>query len=316
MNTNKQFISIDWGTTNFRCRLVERDSGNILRDYTSDQGILKTYDAFLKQDALSQIDYFADYLRSTITNIQQDIIHLPILLSGMASSTIGLKELPYAEFPIHTSGESLKWEKVDVTNELDLILISGVKSNTGMMRGEEIQAIGLAEFMNHNEKSILVLPGTHSKHMTYENGVFTELRNYMTGELFDVLSDKSILAKSVQKSDMDDLGKSHFLHGLDKGVKENLSANLLTVRANDVIYSMPSQQNYHFLSGLIIGSEIKDFVGGTEKLYLAANEPLFSVYKLALEHICSHDCLSFFDEAISDQALIKGQLKVLRQYER
>lgn len=316
MKTNKQFISVDWGTTNFRLRLVDRETEDILFDYKTDHGILKTYDEFLQQDTLSQTDYFADHLRKIIVDIPHDISHLPILLSGMASSTIGLRELPYAEFPFSKTGESLIWENVELNNEMNLILVSGVKSNSGMIRGEEIQAIGLAEFMNHDGRSILVLPGTHSKHMTFENGAFTKLRNYMTGELFDVLSQHSILAKSVEPGKLDDSLKAQFLRAVNASIEGELSANLLSVRANDVIHNMSANQNYYYLSGLVIGAELRDFVGSDDFVYLAASEPLFSLYKLALEHIGSKEKVGFFDDAMSDQALVKGHVKILRQFEK
>jgi 2-dehydro-3-deoxygalactonokinase len=315
MITNKKFLSVDWGTTNFRLRLVDRESENILIDYKSDDGILKTYDDFVNQITLGQQEYFINHLRAIILNIPHDVMQHPILLSGMASSSIGLKELPYAEFPFDKSGESLIFEKLHLDNELNIILVSGVKSNTGMMRGEEIQAIGLAEFMKDDKRGVLVLPGTHSKHMIYENGIFTELRNYMTGELFDVLTQNSILAKSVEKSNFDDKVKSHFLRGLDIGGQGDLSAHLLSVRANDVIHKIAASHNYHFLSGVIIGAELKDIISSEDYVYLAANEPLFSIYKTALTHIGNGGKLSFFDGDVSDQALIKGQLKILRKYE-
>ena len=313
---NHQFISIDWGTTNFRLRLVDRASVSIISDYKSDRGILKTYDQYNAQNEISQTDFFADIILKAVTDISHDLACLPIVLSGMASSSIGLQELPYADFPFKEDGTSLTREVPSLKNGLTIILVSGVRSDTGMIRGEEIQAIGLAEYMIGEEESgILILPGTHSKHMTYDKGIFSDLKNYMTGELFDVLSQKSILAKSVRKSDMTDAYNKSFITGLDIGAKGDLNTHLLSVRANDVIHHTDAHENYFYLSGLLIGDELKKLNHQSETIYLSASQPLFNLYKLALEHLYPAKNLTYFDQDISDEALIRGQLKILKQYE-
>ena len=308
------FVSVDWGTTNFRLRLADRTSGEIIQEFKSDQGVLKVYDKFVKQQEISQKDFFASYLLTTLSGFYIETLDLPIVLSGMASSTIGLQELPYAEFPFDQEGDSLKWIKSTLHNGLKIILVSGVRSDTGMIRGEEIQAIGLAKHITNEADNVLILPGTHSKHMIFTNKTFSGLRNYMTGELFEVLSSKSILAKSVQKSTMNSYCKNQFLVGLEQGIKGSLGANLLSVRANQVLHDMHPSENYFFLSGLLIGEELKD-LGDKVNVYLSATEPLYSLYKIALQHVLPTEKLFFFDENITDSAVILGHIKILKQVE-
>ena len=74
-----------------------------------------------------------------------------------------------------------------------ILLISGIKSDLGMMRGEEVQAIGLEEQLRPHGDGVLLLPGTHSKHLTYRKEAFTALQTFMTGELFEVLSRKKTI---------------------------------------------------------------------------------------------------------------------------
>ena len=191
----KYFISCDWGTSNFRLRLVETESLNVLDEHATDQGVKRVFEKFLEQDILNQKQFFTDYLVRQTQNLPLNHQKHLVVLSGMGSSSIGLHELPYAEMPIAMDGKSLLWENLYLDFvDLNLLLISGVKTKTGMMRGEEIQAIGLEDELRQFDSGILILPGTHCKHMYYQSGIISGLRNYMTGELFEVLSSKSILS--------------------------------------------------------------------------------------------------------------------------
>src|SRR4029079_4771062 len=83
-------------------------------------------------------------------------------------------------------------------------LISGVCSETEMMRGEETEDLGLLSGGRHAriaEDGIAVLPGTHSKHVRLCHRQITGFHTYMTGELFDVLSGQSLLRASVQPTE-------------------------------------------------------------------------------------------------------------------
>lgn len=314
MTCTTQFISIDWGTTHLRLRLIDRASGEIIQSVTSDMGALKVYDDFISQDVLDQRSYWAKQLLLTVQQLSIEALDLPIIISGMASSSIGLKELPYASFSFDASGQSLIYDKVSLSLGLTVILVSGVSSSHGMIRGEETLVIGLAEHMDYASHGLLILPGTHSKHMIFEYGTFTGLKNYMTGELFDVLSNKSILAKSVQQSGMNSKNKIQFIRGLDKGRDEKLSANLLSVRANEVISGLSTSENYYFLSGLLIGDELRD-INKERKIYLSASEPLYSLYKIALQNMLPEENLVFFDEQITNQAIVDAHMKILKRFE-
>ena len=116
----------------------------------------------------------------------------------MASANIGMCELAYAEMPLQSDGSNLLWKEIFLAPKQQLLLISGAKGKNGMMRGEEIQAIGLADQLENSGGGILILPGTHSKHLRYENKAFTDLKTFMTGELFAVLCKHSILENNVK----------------------------------------------------------------------------------------------------------------------
>ncbi len=66
------------------------------------------------------------------------------------------------------------------------------------MRGEETQLIGCLK--SGKQDGFFIFPGTHSKHVEVEDGMVKDFKTYMTGEFFELLSQKSILLNSVEEN--------------------------------------------------------------------------------------------------------------------
>jgi len=316
MDNKAFFISCDWGTTNFRMRLVETSTLKIIKTIKTDQGVKSLYNTYLEQNAQTQTQFFATYLEKQIQQLPTEHRNHLVIVTGMASSTIGLQELAYAKMPFHQSGAGLNWKMLVMESGINVLLISGVQTETGMMRGEETQALGIGELLKATGDGILLLPGTHSKHITYEKGSFTSLKSFMTGELFEVLSKKSILASSVAASEWSNDAEKAFKDGLMHSLNTELTAGLLMVRTNDVVRSYTNTYNYYFLSGLLIGDELAYLQKTKAKVFLAASKPIFNFYKTALEVLLPSKKVIFFEETILEDALLKGQKKILDLYEK
>ena len=134
MELPSSFISIDWGTTNFRMRVVDTATSQIMFQLNNSKGILVLYQDFQNQNQLNQFDFFIAFLRQQLNSIPEEFRQQILVISGMASSTIGLKELDYASFPFSMSGEGLIIEKLHISGLPPILLVSGVKNQTGMMR--------------------------------------------------------------------------------------------------------------------------------------------------------------------------------------
>lgn len=311
MTIPKYFLSCDWGTTNFRLKVVGTTSLDILAERSTEGGIRSLYQLYSEGSTEGQTQFFSDYLAQQIRMLPSQYRDGLIVATGMASSNIGLRELEYATFPFPVSGESLIWERISLEDKVDLLLVSGVRSATGMMRGEEVQAIGLSEYLSPHAKGILILPGTHSKHLAFELGNFISLKNFMTGELFEVLSKNSILANSVVAGPFTKSGKEAFLEGLGQSFSERLGSNLLTVRARHLLDNYDNKDNYYFLSGLLIGEEVAYLKNEKDMVFLAAPKPVLELYKLALEHLVPENRLVCLDEEALERSVLVGQRKIL-----
>ncbi|ADV47761.1 2-keto-3-deoxy-galactonokinase [Cellulophaga algicola DSM 14237] len=315
MKKREYFISCDWGTSNFRLRVVENSSLKILAEHKTDQGIKSLYEKYLTQTVKDQTTYFAEYLASEISNLPKIHRKHIVVAAGMASANIGLYEMDYADFPLNGNGDNLKWKHLKLPNNLELLLISGAKTNSEMMRGEEIQAVGLNDQLTPYQKGVLILPGTHSKHLTYRNSQYLDLKNFMTGELFEVLSQKSILSNSILKENTI-INENVFIEGVKLGLKGLLSERLFSVRARHILDHKPKEDNYYFLSGLLIGDEIKYLANTVDTIFLVAPDPVFSLYKIALEQIIIKEKLILLDGHYLEKALLIGQQKILKNYDQ
>ena len=307
----EQFISCDWGTTNFRLKLVEANSLQVLAEHQTDQGIRVMNQGFLDHAETDRVLFFANYLKQQLPELPLRNSHYQIVISGMASSNLGLQELPYADMPFDQSGAGLKWQNIVSQNGLELLLISGVKSESGIMRGEEIQAIGLEQQLKLFDKGILILPGTHSKHLTFEQGKFTSLKTFMTGEIFELMSKQSIVVNSVASSKWGPSRESAFISGLNTGLKGGLTANLFSIRADHVINNTSKEDNFYKLSGMIIGDELGYLQGHETNVVLAAPDPVLTLYQTALKQIILSQQLEILDKKDLERALLMGQKKIM-----
>ena len=112
------FTSCDWGTTNLRVRIVRDDA--VIKELRTEQGASR----------LKSPEEFRTALGAAMDSLGAT---KPVVISGMAGSSIGWKELPYARLPFRLDGSDA------VVNEIepDTFLISGVRSEDDVMRGEE-----------------------------------------------------------------------------------------------------------------------------------------------------------------------------------
>src|SRR5688500_14726549 len=176
------FLSCDWGTSMFRVRWIS--AGLVTREHTDDTGCKKLFDSS-GDSASARAAAFEDHLRTVLSGWEIADAKMPLIISGMASSTIGWKELPYAPLPLNLDGSNLRvaplhWNKPASVG--DTFLVSGAASESEMMRGEETEAIGLLKALTSpKERALLILPGTHSKHLRILGQQVVDIRTHMTG---------------------------------------------------------------------------------------------------------------------------------------
>lgn len=287
-----------------------------MEEHQSDVGILKCNDNFKNQRQTNRVKFFADYLLDEVKNCSWDGPEkTTIMASGMVSSSIGMTEMEYTTVPISFNGKELISRKISLDASTNLVIISGARTDGDVMRGEETQAIGLADHLPQDTNGLLILPGTHSKHLPFEANCFVDIHTYMTGELFDILANKSILQSNVLPTDWSHSYTNSFLCGVERGLEEGLLSSLFTVRSKNLILKNSTRENYYYLSGLLIGAELSTLTNQTTLIFLAASGIAHKLYKLALESFLPVGQLECFDRHQVKKAVLNGQRKILETYD-
>ncbi len=321
---DKHFLSCDWGTSNFRLRLVSSEDLQVLDEATSDQGVgelSKAWQAKGSGNEEERTRFYMDVLREHVAALKSrsgiSLDGARIIISGMASSTIGLINLPYEALPVPTDGSGLSTHTYEPDESFPhpVLIISGLRSDDDVMRGEETQLIGCLsqEMVAYSGPQLIVHPGTHSKHMTIENGRITGFRTYMSGEFFKLLSTHGILRDNVKINPFRDEARQAF----EKGVADSVGVPLLhaafKVRTNDLFGALSKEDNYHYLSGLLIGSELQELsLEPHARKFLCCGPGLFRQYSLALHTLALDATMEIFPPEWEEGAVVRGHAKVLK----
>ncbi|MDO7846585.1 2-dehydro-3-deoxygalactonokinase [Hymenobacter sp. M29] len=323
MDLNTTFLSCDWGTSSFRLRLVERETLKILAEESSKEGNAATAELWKQagQPPEQRVVFYRAIIQKHLKKLEEAVKttldEVPVVISGMASSTIGMLEVPYKPLPFSTDGSDLAVKILAPTLDFKhaVLLISGVKSDDDVMRGEEVQLVG-CRFEKVPEKQLFLHPGTHAKHVLVQNGQAISLKTHMTGEFFSLLSTKSILAASVEEGGKLEEGSN--LTWFEKGVHDSQQANLLhnafLVRTNDLFKKASKPENYFYLSGLLIGSECHDLLAHTPaRITLAGESVLVALYGAAL-HALGVDKQCPVQTKTAEGVTLTGQAAVLQHH--
>jgi 2-dehydro-3-deoxygalactonokinase len=164
-----------------------------------------------------------------------------------------------------------------------------------VMRGEELKIAGaVAAEPSLGELAWFVLPGTHSKWALVQEKRIVSFATYMTGELYAVLREHSILGR-LMPTEPADAGVAAL--GFDAGLEAarasspgDLGHQLFAARTLGLTDRLPRSALADYLSGLLIGHELVSALAGSRatreggaRVVLLGDAALCRRYALALE---------------------------------
>ena len=327
---DSSFISCDWGTSSFRLRHVNGDDLSTQEEFRSNRGIKDIFASLISKSTPDREKAFATYLGTAADKLIEkspSAEGLPILLSGMASSTIGWRELPYAKLPFHLSGQNIAYEVIPLNTQrqrgIPTILFSGVASDSEIMRGEECELIGIASMPEYRAQlcnCVIVLPGTHSKHVQVIDRQIVDFHTSMTGELFDTIAQHTILSSSIAseseaKQSIDSQqSATAFAEGVATAKKLGFMRSLFQIRTRSVLHGKRPDENREFLSGLLIAAELLslDDKHSSKPIVLAAGGQFAKSYKSACSILNLEDRVTSIPSEDVTKAATRGHA-TLRQ---
>jgi len=278
-----RLIALDWGTSSLRAYLLG-DAGVVLDRRAEPLGILNVTD----RD-------FASVFAAVTEEWRRANPGIPALASGMIGSAQGWVEAAYVDVPADLDAVARGLVTVPGTT---LRLVPGLAqrgASPDVMRGEETQIFGaLAQRSELGGRATLVMPGTHSKWVRLAEGGIAGFTTYMTGELFAVLRAHSILGRlaSPDTRPIGEAAEAAFTRGVHHagGASQGLATLLFSARSAVLVGDLSSDDSLEYLSGLLIGDEVRAGLADEKRPDAIIGEPaLCARYAMALATFGVHD---------------------------
>lgn len=243
-NQNIDYFAVDWGTSNVRAWGIDF-TGRVVFSARSEKGMSR----------LSRTDYENELLRLISPALSDNAT--PVLICGMAGAKTGWKDAGYVDVPCRVSDMSALTPVRTSSNRIRVEILSGLKQEQpeDVMRGEETQIAGFLA-QDPAFSGVVCCPGTHSKWISVSNGMITGFNTFMTGELFHLLSTRSVLKDAVA-GEWDFKEFEAFLTAFLHSPSSDAMASLFHIRAQNILKGAPPMQGRTKLSALLIGSEVK-----------------------------------------------------------
>ena len=253
-----QLIALDWGTSSLRAYKLG-PAGKVLDQRALAFGIMHLPSEPRDIAGVRCSDGFElafDAACGDWLDAQPD---LPVIACGMVGSAQGWSEAAYRNTPVDVASLGQALHSVRSLRGVAVHIVPGVIEQVGLpnvMRGEETQVLGVLQGLA--AEVLIGLPGSHSKWVEVVDGCITHFDTFMTGELFAVLSQHSILGRTQKTAD-------HFqAEAFDRGMQVALSndgqrgvlSTLFSARTLGLTAELAPDQQPDYLSGLLIGHEL------------------------------------------------------------
>ncbi|HVM21815.1 MAG TPA: 2-dehydro-3-deoxygalactonokinase [Sphingomicrobium sp.] len=245
MGWSQGFIAVDWGTSNRRAYRIDA-AGRNCAEFEDDKGVLSVGDGGFP---------------AAIGEIRERLGDLPLLLAGMIGSSRGWKEAPYVASPagLDEIAKALVWAGEREAIVPGVSFVGGGRAD--VMRGEEVQLLGAVAAGLIEPHGLVCHPGTHNKWAIMRDGRIEEFRTVMTGELFALLKEHSILSDLLGAPvEVNDAFRAAARHGLSN---QAVAAELFGVRARILLGLAAPEEAAAYISGLLIGADVRTGLAGS-----------------------------------------------------
>lgn len=324
---SKCFLVIDCGTTNLRVTLLDENKAK-LDAVKAEGGVRHT-----------SIDGHNGRLRtmlheSIVTVLEKNGYAMEdvekCVASGMITSALGLLEIPHVPAPAGAAQLRAKMqEKVfeDIA-PFPIAFIPGVRNFAGpvdlenfsdmdMMRGEEVEAVGLYKLLAPKGAAMFVLPGTHNKFVSMDaEGKILGCMTSISGELLDAMTHHTIIAEAVGHSfvNADEYDAEYAKAGARECAVSGLGRAAFAGRILATLGGKDKAKLQSYLLGATLALDVQamqSFVGDQENVeaYIAGKAPLQQCFCDVMEALASGEAHQVPAE-ISGRMGLEGVLEI------
>lgn len=264
-------IAVDWGTSNFRAFRINA-AGAMVARCSSPQGILRVgkgnFETALRAEVAAWLEEGEDH----------------ILLCGMVGSRQGWVEADYLRCPVGIEELAASLVRVPFFGA-KVLLVPGVMGPAAanvpeLMRGEETAAMGILDV--GAGAGLVCFPGTHSKWIELSDRGIVSFTTSMTGDVYSALCKCTILERTMTNGTATDEAafRDGVLRSADSG---GLLHHLFGVRTRVLMGQLREEASASYLSGLLIGHEVRATMPHGARVVLVGAAQLCSLYVQAIE---------------------------------
>lgn len=236
------WIAVDWGSSNLRAWAMGAE-GAVLAEAVSADGAGGLAPEGFEPALLALVE---PWLGAGTTDV---------VVCGMAGARGAWIEAAYAAVPCPPTPERMVRAPARDAR-LAVRILPGLRQEkpADVMRGEETQLAGLIA-AEPGFDGVACLPGTHTKWAHVAGGLVVSFASFMTGEIFALLAENSVLRKTVGA---DGWSEEDFLQAAEDGLSrpDRVPARLFGLRAEALLHALAPERARARLSGLLIGAEL------------------------------------------------------------
>jgi 2-dehydro-3-deoxygalactonokinase len=296
MTEQAALIGVDWGSSSFRAYLMRLD-GAILNEIESADGVSNVAPGAFADTFLRLMGQWLDTHPCA-----------PVIASGMVGSRHGWREARYVRCPATPRDIATSLVTVDAAGR-PIHLAPGLsyEDETGqpdVMRGEEVEILGVA----HAGVRLIVLPGSHSKWASVQEGRVLRFKTFVTGELFAAIKDHTLAGSFARAAKPRPPGPA-FAIAVRRGAaaargeaRSGLIGALFGARSLPLMGKLAEDDAGDYLSGLLVGAEITE----ARRVFADENPQLAGAQALVERYLAAFSALDEKAVAAPARAAARG----------
>lgn len=270
--TDVYYITIDAGTTNTRLYLVKEGNNDVVAQSKKSFGIRNVAMSGSKSSFKNELSIA---FREILTNNHCEPSNISfIVASGMITSNLGLLEVPYVTSPstVNDLAKGAIIKKWPLFFNIPFIFIPGVRNsvpNLGaqnkfmdlnafdVMRGEEVETLGLLEQISLGNKGLVILPGSHMKYILVDKQTILSSLSTLSGEMLSALQTGTILASSLEGDLVKTIDVDLLCQGFQAARSYGLSRALYHIRLSQLFEELEVDERANYFVGAVLAEDVK-----------------------------------------------------------
>ena len=321
------YLVVDCGTTNLRVTLLDENKEKI-DTVKAEGGVRHTsidgHNGRLRTMLRESIETVLGRNGYAMADVEKCVA------SGMITSALGLMEIPHVPAPAGAAElrEKMQEKVFEDVAPFPIAFIPGMRNFAGpvdlenfsgmdMMRGEEVEAVGLYKLLAPKGAAMFVLPGTHNKFVAMDaQGRMLGCMTSISGELLDALTHHTIIAEAVGHSfvSADEYDPEYAKAGARECAVSGLGRAAFAGRILSTLGGKDRAKLQSYLLGATLALDVQamqSFVGDQENVeaYIAGKAPLQQCFCDVMEALAAGEAHQVAAE-VSGRMGLEGVLEI------